>query len=170
LRELFVRSFDQFYKEIQSQLKLKTNKSLIEWLQETFDEMQDEMLSQKCRCFMLCSSDDPIENDNKSGIIGFLTLKEEEKGSIYIAQCAIKAESKRRGYGACLLQHMRNIYPPGTFYWGLCRRANRPALNFYLKQGAKFMDDEEVAIKYGYDPALYTGFHFTDSIRNFQSR
>jgi GNAT superfamily N-acetyltransferase len=95
-----------------------------------------------------------------------LTLTEEEKGSIYIAQCAIEAENKRRGYGARLLQHLRTIYPPGTFYWGLCRRANRPALNFYLKQGAKFMDDEEVAKKYGYDPALYTGFQFTDDIRN----
>jgi ribosomal protein S18 acetylase RimI-like enzyme len=170
IRELFVRSFDQFYKEIETQLKLKTNKSLVEWLQETFDEMQDEMLTKKCRCFMLCSSDDTIKNDDKQGIIGFLTLKEEEKGSVYIAQCAVDAESKRRGYGARLLQYLRTLYPPGTFYWGLCRRANIPAVKFYLKQGAKFMDDEEVANKYGYDPKLYTGFEFTDGSGNFQSR
>jgi GNAT superfamily N-acetyltransferase len=138
----------------------------MEWLQETFDEMQDDILNKRQRCFMLCSTDETVKNDSKQGIVGFLTLTEEEKGSIYIAQCAIEAENKRRGYGARLLQHLRTIYPPGTFYWGLCRRANRPALNFYLKQGAKFMDDEEVAKKYGYDPALYTGFQFTDDIRN----
>jgi ribosomal protein S18 acetylase RimI-like enzyme len=170
LRELFVRSFDQFYKEIEAQLKLKTSKTLVEWLQETFDEMQDEMLTKQCRCFMLCSSDDTAENDNRQGIIGFLTLKEEANGSVYIAQCAIEAESKRHGYGARLLQHLATIYPPGTSYWGLCRRANIPAVKFYLKQGAKFMDNEEVATKYGYDPTLYTGFQFNDRTDNFQSR
>jgi len=170
LRKLFVRTFDQFYKEIEAQLKLQTNKTLFEWLQETFDEMQDEMLAKKCRCFMLCSSDDAAKNDNKQGIIGFLTLKEEENGSVYIAQFAIEAELKRRGYGARLLQYLGTIYPPGTSYWGLCRRANIPAVKFYLKQGAKFMDNEEVATKYGYDPTLYTGFQFTDRRGNFQPR
>jgi ribosomal protein S18 acetylase RimI-like enzyme len=170
LRELFVRSFDQFYKEIEAQLKLKTNKTLAEWLQETFDEMQEEMLTKKCRCFILCSSEPTAENDNKQDIIGFLILKEEENGSVYIAQCAIEAESKRRGYGARLLQHLATIYPSGTSYWGLCRRANIPAIKFYLKQGAKFMDNEEVATKYGYDPTLYTGFQFTDHRGNSQLR
>ncbi|CAF3907544.1 unnamed protein product [Rotaria sp. Silwood1] len=163
LRELFVHSFDHFYKEIEVQLKLKSNKTLIEWLQETFDEMKDEMLTKKCRCFMLCSSD-TVKNYKTQGIVGFLTLKEEGKGSVYISQCAIEAENKRRGYGARLLLHLRTIYPPGTSYWGLCRRANIPAVKFYLKQGAKFIDNEEIATKYGYDPALYTGFQFTDTI------
>lgn len=143
------------------------NTTLMEWLQGTFDEMQVDILHKRQRCFMLCSNDETVKDDIKQGIVGFLTLKEEEQnGSIYIAQCAIEAENKRRGYGTCLLQHLRTIYPPGTFYWGLCRRANRPAVNFYLKHGAKFMDNEEVAIKYGYDPALYTGFHFLDDTRN----
>ncbi|CAF1335491.1 unnamed protein product [Rotaria sp. Silwood1] len=168
LRELFVHSFDHFYKEIEVQLKLKSNKTLIEWLQETFDEMKDEMLTKKCRCFMLCSSD-TVKNYKTQGIVGFLTLKEEGKGSVYISQCAIEAENKRRGYGARLLLHLRTIYPPGTSYWGLCRRANIPAVKFYLKQGAKFIDNEEIATKYGYDPALYTGFQFTDTIGYVQS-
>ncbi|CAF1000439.1 unnamed protein product [Rotaria sordida] len=163
LRKLFVHSFDQFYKEIAAQLKLKSDKTLIEWLQETFNEMQEEMLTKKCRCFMLCSSD-TVKYYKTQGIIGFLTLKEEENESVYIAQCAIEAENKRRGCGARLLLHLRTIYPPGTSYWGLCRRANIPAVKFYLKQGAKFMDDEEVATKYGYDPTLYTGFQFTDTL------
>ncbi len=165
-----MRSFDQFYQEIEAQLKLKTGKTLVHWLQETFDEMQDEMLTKQCRCFMLCSSDDTTKNNNRQGIIGFLTLKEEANGSVYIAQCAIEPESKRRGYGARLLQHLRTIYPPGTSYSGLCRRANRPAVNFYLKQGAKFIDDEEVANKHGYDSTLYTGFQFTDGVGSFQAR
>lgn len=169
LRNLFVRSFDEYYKEIQSQLKLKVNKTLVEWLHDTFDDMQSEMLSGKCRCFLLCSSD-TVENDPTQYIIGFLTLKEENDGSVYIAQCAIRAEQKRRGYGAQLLQHLRTIYPPGTFYWGLCRRANRPAVNFYLKLGASFIDNEEVAKKYGYDSSLYAGFQFTDVIENAQTR
>ena len=169
LRELFVRSFDEFYQEIEVQLKLKMNKTLIVWLQETFDEMQDEMLTKKCRCFMLCSTD-VAKNSNTQGIIGFLTLKEEGKGSVYIAQCAIEAGSKRHGYGGRLLQHLRTVYPPGTFYWGLCRRANTPAVKFYLKQGATFMSNEEVAAKYGYDSDLYTGFQFADSTGILQPR
>jgi ribosomal protein S18 acetylase RimI-like enzyme len=133
--------------------------------------MEDDILNKQQRCFMLCSTDETIKNDSKQGIVGFLTLKEEEKGSIYIAQCAIEAENKRRGYGAYLLQHLQTIYPPGTYYCGLCRRANRPAINFYLKQGAKFIDDEDIAKKYYYDPELYTGFQFTDeSRRHTQSR
>ncbi|CAF4081683.1 unnamed protein product [Rotaria sp. Silwood2] len=163
LRELFVRSFDHFYKEIEAELKIKSGKTLVVWLQETFDEMQDEILTKKCRCFMLCSSD-TVKHYKTQGIIGFLTLKEEGNRSVYISQCAIDAENKRRGYGGHLLLHLRTIYPPGTSYWGLCRRANRPAVKFYLKQGAKFIDNEEVATKYDYDPTLYTGFQFTDTI------
>jgi GNAT superfamily N-acetyltransferase len=136
----------------------------MEWLQETFDEMQDDLLKKKQRCFMLCSTDEIVKNNSKQGIIGFLTLTEEEKGSVYIAQFAIEAENKRRGYGARLLKHLQTVYPPGTLYWGLCRRANRPAIQFYLKHGAKFIDDEEIATKYHYNPALYTGFQFTDGI------
>jgi GNAT superfamily N-acetyltransferase len=73
-------------------------------------------------------------------------------------------EFKRRGYGAQLLQHLRNTYPPNTQYWGLCRRANRPALQFYLKQGARFMESDEVATKYDYDPSFYAAFEFVDPI------
>ena len=161
LRELFVHSFDQFYKEIEVQLKLKVHDTVGDWLHATFDEMQDNMLSRSQRCFILCSRDQVEKNQ---GVIGFLTLTEEEKGSVYVAQVAIDPENKRRGYGTHLMQYLRSVYPPGTFYWGLCRRANRPAVNFYLKHGAKFIDDEEVGTKYGYDPKLYTGFQFNDGI------
>ncbi|CAF0952603.1 unnamed protein product [Rotaria magnacalcarata] len=168
LRELFVLSFNDFYKEIEAQLKIKSNKTLVKWLQETFDEMQDELLDKKSRCFMLCSSDIFVD-DKTYGILAFLTLKEEKKGSVYIAQCAVEAEKKRHGYGAHLLRHLGMIYPSGTYYWGLCRRANLPAVKFYLKQGATLMDDEDVAEKYGYDPTLYTGFQFTDTIGSLPS-
>ncbi|CAF1534091.1 unnamed protein product [Rotaria sp. Silwood1] len=116
--------------------------------------MEDEMLDASCRCFVLSGDQDEI--------VGFLTLKDEGNNSIYIAQCAIRADIKRKGYGTQLLLHLRTIYPPGTHYWGLCRRANRPAVQFYIRQGAKYIKDDDVANKYGYDPNLYTGFEFDD--------
>ena len=160
LREIFVKSFHQYYKEIQIELKLQENKDLLEWLHEVFDEMQTEMLERKCRCFMLSSTD--VADSKNQGIIGFLTLEEREGGIIYIAQCAIDAQSKKCGYGSRLFQHLRQVYPPGTYYWGLCRRANKPAVSFYAKLGAKFIDDKNVADKKGYDSSLYAGFEFTD--------
>jgi GNAT superfamily N-acetyltransferase len=161
LRNLFVRSFDEFYKQIETQLNLKSDKNLIQWLDETYDEEQESILKKEYRCFLLCGNEN---QDSNEIILGFLTLKEEEEGSIYIAQVAVRLDIKRRGYGAQLLQHLRSIYPPHTQYWGLCRRANRPALQFYLKQGAKFMKNDEVAQKYGYDPSLYAGFEFVDTV------
>jgi len=161
LRNLFVRSFDEFYKQIETQLNLKSDKNLIQWLDETYDEEQEAILAKQYRCFLLCGNEN---QDSNEIILGFLTLKEEEEGSICIAQVAVRLDIKRRGYGAQLLQHLRNIYPPHTQYWGLCRRANRPALQFYLKQGAKFMKNDEVAQKYGYDPSLYAGFEFVDTV------
>ena len=162
LREIFVNSFHQYYQEIQNELKLKENKNLREWLHEVFDEMQMEMLERKCRCFMLCSTDETESKNQNQGIIGFLTLEEREQGTVYIAQCAIDARSKQCGYGSRLIQHLREVYPPGTYYWGLCRRANKPAVSFYAKQGAKFIDDKNVADTKGYDSSLYAGFEFTD--------
>ena len=156
LRELFIRSFDQFYREIEEKLRLIEGTTLEKWLNETFDTIEHDLLDRKSRCFILCRND-----DNKE-IIGFLTLSEEENNSVYIGQCAIKPEAKRRGYGAHLLQHLRNVYPRGTTYLGLCRRANTPAIHFYLKQGANLMGDDEIALKYKYDPILYTGFQFVD--------
>ncbi|CAF3610407.1 unnamed protein product, partial [Rotaria sp. Silwood2] len=161
LRNLFVRSFNEYYKQIEVQLNLKSEKTLTQWLDETFNDERETILSGEYRCFILCSNQC---QDLKDNILGFLTLKEEKKGSIYIAQVAVRLDIKRRGYGVQLLQHLRNIYPPNTYYWGLCRRANRPALQFYLKNGAKFMTDDDVATKYGYDPTLYAGFEFLDTI------
>ncbi|CAF1422124.1 unnamed protein product [Adineta steineri] len=162
LRHLFVRSFDEFYNKIENQLNLKSQKNLLQWLDETFDEEQECILSRKYRCFILYTYD---KNDLKETISGFLTLKEEEEqGSIYIAQVAVHLGMKRRGYGAQLLKHLRDIYPANTKYWGLCRRANRPALQFYLKLGAQFMENDDIATKYGYNPELYTGFEFVDTV------
>lgn len=163
LREIFVNSFDQYYQIIETDLKLKENTKLRDWLHEVFDDMEKEMLEQKCRCFMLRSSEEEEETEYNLGIIGFLTLEEKDDGSIYIAQCAIDAQSKQCGYGSRLIQHLREVYPRGTYYWGLCRRANKPAVNFYVKLGAKFISDKTVANKKGYDSTLYAGFEFTDT-------
>lgn len=163
LRHLFVISFDDFYKNIEAELKLTSGITLIQWLDETFNEEQEAILSKKYRCFLLCGN----ENQNPNEIIlGFLTLKEEEKeeGLIYIAQVALRPELKRRGFGGQLLLHLRNVYPPNTKYVGLCRRSNYPARNFYLKLGAKFMDDDTVARKYKYNSDLYAGFEFVDTM------
>ncbi|CAF0850951.1 unnamed protein product [Adineta steineri] len=161
LRNLFVRSFDEFYNKIENQLNIKSQKNLLQWLDETFDEEQELILSRKYRCFILYTYD---KNDLKEIISGFLTLKEEEQGSVYIAQVAVHLDMKRRGYGAQLLKHLHDIYPANTKYWGLCRRANRPALQFYLKLGAQFMENDDIATKYGYNPELYTGFEFVDTV------
>jgi ribosomal protein S18 acetylase RimI-like enzyme len=160
LRNLFVRSFDEYYKQIENELNLNSDQSLLQWLDETFDSEQENILSGKYRCVILC---DYENQDSKEIIVGFLTLKEEE-GSIYIAQVAIRLDIKRRGHGGQLLQHLRNIYPSNTRYVGLCRRSNKPALHFYLKQGANFMEDDEVASKYEYNPTLYAGFEFVDTV------
>ncbi|CAF1251652.1 unnamed protein product [Rotaria sp. Silwood1] len=161
LRNLFIRSFDEYYKQIEAQLNLKSDKTLIQWLDETYNDEQESILSGKYRCFILCSNQ---YQDLKDNVVGFLTLREETEGSIYIAQVAVRLDVKRRGYGVQLLQHLRHVYPPNTYYWGLCRRANRPALQFYLKNGAKFMNNDDVATKYGYDPTLYAGFEFFDPV------
>ncbi|CAF1053596.1 unnamed protein product [Rotaria sordida] len=161
LRNLFIRSFDEYYKQIEAQLNLKSDKTLKEWLDETFNDEKNSILSGTYRCFILCSDE---YQDSKENVLGFLTLKDEGEGSIYIAQVAVRLDIKRRGYGVQLLQHLRQVYPPNTHYWGLCRRANRPALQFYLKNGAKFMNDDDVATKYGYDPTLYAGFEFLDTV------
>lgn len=161
LRNLFICSFNDFYKQIEIKFNLKSNKSLAEWLDETFNSEQEAILSGQYRCFILSNT---ANQQWMEKIVGFLTVKEEKQGSIYIAQVAIRLDNKRRGFGAQLLKHLRDIYPPNTYYWGLCRRANRPALQFYLKHGATFMKDDDVAMKYGYDPTLYTGFEFVDNV------
>ena len=115
LREIFVKSFHQYYKEIQIELKLQENKDLLEWLHEVFDEMQMEMLERKCRCFMLCSTDETESKNQNQGIIGFLTLEEREQGTVYIAQCAIDARSKQCGYEVALF----SIYVTGLSAWNV---------------------------------------------------
>ncbi len=161
LRDLFVRSSDEFYTQTETQLQLTSDKSLLQWLDETFDVEEQKILAEEYRCLLLCGNEN---DDPKEIILGFLTLKEENEISVYIAHVATRLESKRRGYGTQLLQHLRNIYPPNTQYWGLCGRTNRPALQFCLKQGARFMENDEIAEKYGYDPLLYAGFDFVDTI------
>ena len=163
LCKLFVGSFDQFYHEIEVKLKLKTGQTLVNWLQKTYDGMEKEMLKKKCRCFILCIPERSDES-NPSGVYGFMTVKENGNGPVYIAQCAINPNIKRNGYGSRLLQHLREVYPPGTTYVGLCRRANDPAIQFYLKLGAKFIDNKEVAEKYHYDPELYSVLQFQDAM------
>ncbi|CAF1223709.1 unnamed protein product [Didymodactylos carnosus] len=41
-------------------------------------------------------------------------------------------------------------------------RANDPALQFYMKNGATIMSDDVVAKKYGYDSTKYLGFQYID--------
>jgi hypothetical protein len=157
LRNLFIRVFDNYYKHIEANLKLEAGKSLIQWLDETFDNEQEAILTKNSRCFILCTNEN---EDSKESIRGFLTLREEEEGSVYIAQFVIRGDMKRKGYGCQLLQNVRQMYPPNTLFWVLCRRADQPALQFYINQGAKFMKDFDIAKKYGYDPELYIGLEF----------
>jgi ribosomal protein S18 acetylase RimI-like enzyme len=164
LRPLFVSSFYQYYKTVESQLNLPAGKSLLSWLEQTFDEEADELLSHKCRCFVIYT---PTPS---SAIAGFLTVADSknEPHGIYISQFAIDPIFKRKGYGLLLLKHLMSVYPSGTSFTCLCRRVNKPALDFYEKCGAKFIDDNLVATQYGYNPLDYLGIQLTSG--QFQSQ
>jgi ribosomal protein S18 acetylase RimI-like enzyme len=156
LRRLFVASFYEYYKTIEPQLDLPAGKTLLLWLEQAFDEEVDELFSHRCRCFLALSS---------STIVGFLTTQESKNDSngIYISQCAVDPACKRQGYGLQLLQHLSTIFPSATSYTCLCRRVNKPALDFYEKCGAKLIDDDRIATKYGYNPVNYLGFQFSNT-------
>ncbi|CAF1342539.1 unnamed protein product [Didymodactylos carnosus] len=157
LRSLFIESFDDFYKEIEPRLQLRSDTTLRNWLNETFDEMQEEMVKKKSRVFLLTTG------TSVSNILGFMQIKEEnDTNTVYISQVAVHASLKRKGFGGLLLQHLLMVYPTGKTYTGLCRRANDPALQFYIKNGAVIMPDDVVAQKYGYDPVKYLGFQYVD--------
>jgi ribosomal protein S18 acetylase RimI-like enzyme len=157
LRHLFVSSFYEYYNTIEPQLNLPKGITLQHWLENAFDEEADELLSHKCRCFLI-STPPP-----SSVIIGFLTIvdTENDPNGIYISQCAIDPIFKRKGYGLLLLKYLTSIFPATTSYTCLCRRVNKPALQFYQKCGAKLIDDGQIATHYGYNPLDYLGFQFT---------
>jgi ribosomal protein S18 acetylase RimI-like enzyme len=156
LRNLFVSSFYEYYKTIGSQLNLPEGKTLQHWLEETFDEEADKLLSGKRRCFLI------FTQSFSSIIAGFLTTRERENdlNEVYISQCAINPTYKRQGYGSHLMKDLPNFFPSATLYTGVCRRLNQSALNFYEKYGAKRIDDDQIATKYGYNPKDYLGFQF----------
>jgi ribosomal protein S18 acetylase RimI-like enzyme len=162
LRHLFVSSFYEYYKTVESQLNLPAGKSLLSWLEEAFDEEADELLSHKCRCFVIYTC------PPSSVIAGFLTTTDSknEPHGIYIAQFAIDPTFKRKGYGLLLLKHLTSFYPSATSYTCLCRRINKPALKFYEKCGAKLIDDNLVVIQYGYNPLDYLSIQLTINHHN----
>ncbi|CAF1000456.1 unnamed protein product [Rotaria sordida] len=151
LRHLFVSSFYENYKTVESQLNLPAGETLLTWLETAFNEEANKLLSHNCRCFLIYTS------SSLSVISGFLTIKENENDSndIYISQCAIDPTFKRQGYGLHLLKYLTKVFPFATSYTCLCRRVNKPALKFYEKCGATFIDDNEIVIKYGYNPIDY---------------
>ena len=157
LRRLFISSFYEYYKTIESQLNLPIGASLLVWLEKAFDEEVDELLSHECRCFLVFTS--------SSVIAGFLTTKDNKTdvNGIYLSQCAVDPTFKRKGYGLLLLKHLTTVFPSTASYSCLCRRVNKPALKFYEKCGAKLMDDDQIATKYGYNPADYLGFQLSSS-------
>jgi ribosomal protein S18 acetylase RimI-like enzyme len=159
LRRLFVCSFYEYYKTIESQLNLPVGESLLAWLEKAFDEEADELLSHKCRC-LLASTFSP-----SPAIVGFLTIKESktDPDDIYLSQCAVDPEFKRKGYGLLLLKHLITMFPSTASYVCLCRRVNKPALKFYEKCGAKLIENDQIATNYGYNPVDYLGFQFSSS-------
>ena len=160
LRKVYVESLSDYYEEIQHQLSLGAGKTLHDFLNATFNDMQEEMLAKTCRCVILRFTTDEVIETRPTSVVGLMTMKDEGHGCVYIAQLAIDPTYKRRGYGTQLLQHLRVLYPPGTTYHGLCRQANVPAIQFYLKIGASIIDSKPLAEKYHYDPKIYTGLQF----------
>lgn len=157
LRDVFEKSFQPHYTEILSQLHLEPGLSLKGWMRKTFDGLQCKLVAKEWRCFTICDQSDL----NK--IIGLMTTKQEYEsdGSLYVAQFCVHPCYKRRGFGSKLLRGLFEFFPSQTKFVGLCRRANRPALQFYLKNGARYCDDPEIAKKWDYPPDLYVGLEFT---------
>lgn len=163
LRTVYIESLREYYKQILHQLSIGAGQTLDDFLNTTFNKMQEEMLAKTCRCVILRFTTDTVIKTTPTGVVGLMTVKDEEDGCVYIAQLAIDPAYKRRGYGRQLLQHLRVIYPQGTTYHGLCRRANTPAIQFYLKAGAILIDSEPLAKKYRYNPEIYTALEFKDT-------
>ncbi|CAF1335473.1 unnamed protein product [Rotaria sp. Silwood1] len=151
LQRLFVSSFSEYYKIIEPQLNLPTDETLLTWLEKAFNEEVNELLSHQCRCFVIYTS------SSLSVVAGFLTIKENKNDSndIYISQYAVDPAFKRQGYGLHLLKYLGKVFPSATSYTCLCRRVNKPALKFYEKCGATFIDDDQIITNYGYNPIDY---------------
>ena len=163
LRRLFTSSFYEYYQTVESQLNLSSNTTLTSWLEKTFDDEAEEILSRQCRCFLIFTT------PTSTSIAGFLTVKENKNDShgIYMSQLAIDPILKRNGYGRLLLKHLVDVFPPSTTYICLCRRVNKPALDFYKKNRAQLIDDDRVATTYGYNPVDYLGFQLnTDQLQS----
>lgn len=152
LRRLFVDTFYENYQRIESLLNLDTGKALLPWLEEGFDDMQNKMLTKEFRTFII---------RYESVIAGLMTVKEMSEKLVYISQLAIHTSFKRRGYGDMLMNHLVNIYGSNMTCEILCRRVNKPALDFYLKKGAKIVDDEQLANKYGCNSTDYVSLQIT---------
>ena len=161
LRKLFVDSFEDIDRQLEEQLNPRPKTNLTQWIEETFDEQQTMILSKQYRCFLLTDVDRTDTNEN---ILAFLTLTEKDDKQIYIGQVAVRRDVQRRGYARQLFQHILDRYPKNTRYRGIIRRANQPALQFFVKHGATFLDNHLLATEYGYDPALYVGFQFFETI------
>ncbi|CAF2832422.1 unnamed protein product [Rotaria sp. Silwood2] len=159
LRRVFISAFYEYYKTIEPQLNLPTGETLLNWLETAFNEEVNELLSHQCRCFVIYTP------PPSSVVAGFLTIKESkiDSNGIYISQYAVDPVFKRQGYGLCLLKYLSTVFPSATSYTCLCRRLNKPALKFYERCGATFIDEDQLVTMYGYSPTDYIGLQFSSS-------
>ena len=150
LRRCFIDSFYDYYRLIESELNLPSNKDVRTWLGEAFDEIEDEIIANRCRTI--------IARQN-STLVALLLLKETELKHkiVYISQLAVSPAYKRQSCGKKLICHLVNIYGRDVKYEILCRRVNQPGLEFYKKLGAYLVGNENIVLKYGYNPINYVG-------------
>lgn len=151
LGELFVRSFTSAYK----QMKMSLDSDLHEWLEEQFDEEQAAILAGEHRCFTLC---DRQYTRFHQSILAFVTVREDDFNSVYLAYLVVRQDVKRQGYGWQLVQYLHRTFPTNTRFWTIIRKRNQAAAQFYDKYGATAIADDELRDKYGYDPDEYLGF------------
>ena len=161
LRRLFLRSFEDIYQKNLSELDFQSNDDLQHWLEDTFDEEQQQLIDQQHHCLLLSDKNLPKSPKN---LFAFLTFVEEDSDRIYLSQLVVRTDLKRQGCASQLLQHLRQMYPNTVKYYSLLRRINQPALKLFLKHGATIVPDEQIERDYQHDPKEYIAIELTHSI------
>lgn len=159
LRDIFISSFDDYYSSITFYLHLPSNITTKEWLNTVFDQIIDNLISQKSYCYLLTIG--PLASDTR-GIVIF--RHDSLNNIIFVQQCVMHPRFKRHGFGRIAFEKFLSLFPKNSIYRGVCRRINRPALLFYTHLGIQLLDDEDIVIKCDYDPLDYIALQYSNGV------
>ena len=158
LEELFVRSFTPVY----NRMHMSFDGDLREWLENIFDQERTAILAREHRCFTLSDRRGTQLSDR---VLAFVTVREDESNSVYLAQLVVRQDLKRQGFGSQLVQHLCRTFPGNTRFWTIIRQRNQVASQFYHAMDATIIPAAELREKDGYDPQEYLGFEWRDLLR-----